>query len=1205
MRTNLRFALIVAACAGLVAVVWVLLHGGAPSPGRGDESAPAPAASGEHRPGPAAPSPRTPRTGRLDSGAIGGRVAVTEPSPGGDAVFRGAIVGRIRGYDGKPAANATVSLLQTAGEDRLMPPDTPAKREAQTREDGGFEVSGLPMGTYSVLARSNGYAQSQTALLSFEYPIADMDLKLALSGRVTGVVRDAAGQPVEGAVVWALQPAGPGRYGFSRSFAPSGRPESTLQLLPGPEKTGAEGAFRFTDLPAAPTHLLAMPSGAAAALSGRVQPTYDGLEMVVSPGGVISGRVVLGGSDEPVAGVTVIANGAIATEHVTTVTSEEGQFEFAALRPAVYELAVVDERFALAQGTIPQVQVREGEESDPVVVRVVPAASVAGRVLERDTDAPVAGVYVAARSEGLRTTMHVTTGADGAYAIRGMAPGKHRVFVAEPGLRRQPPTRGAATQASVALHEGQALEGLDFRVAAGGTIQGNVVDEAGTPAPFADVSINSAEGGRMRSEKADAQGFFAISDVTPGTRLMLRARRMHLVSPNAYPVDVPLDESAASVTLVVSPGASIQGQVVRSSGAPVEGAPVYITPPRSAYVQVDRMQVAGSNGTFGWDGLPGGEYQVGVAARDRADGAESPRVTVTLAPGEPGAPVSLVYDGPIEWESALETGETGNLFIRGRVTDPQGNPIAGADVHARSGTGFGHAAQTLYDGSFEIAGIASGNYSVSAFHRDYSPPDTREVRAGETNVVVVLQPSAKVSGQVIDAATGQPVQEFEVAEVSARQLEREQPLAYMNWEPFFDPDGRFSLAVGLGRVERVLVARAKGYAPEQQSIGQVASGQHLDNLVFRLRPGAVVEGTVRDAAGNAVPGAVIFQGTDERRSAALARTDASGAFRAAGLEPATLDLTASHPSYAPVTLTVSARLGAVTRADFVLGTGGTVEGYVTKGGQPLEGQTVSLNLANAHQNAVTDATGYYAFKRLPEGEGTVTVNLRGAASGDRRQYLNSQRSVIVADNSVTRADFEFSSQDASVEGVVTVEGVPASQAYVSLTVASSGGEQRTGTRIEANGFYRLENLSPGSASLDVSLRTGREGRNKTLHFELRAGQRLRQDVDFGPASSVTGTLGGVRSGEQAYIAVVPGEVQMEKPTLEEVQALSSLLSGYAEVSSDGTFVVENLEPGTYTIVGVAIAGEPQSELEAFANARYATQVIHVEAGQPLHVSLSL
>ncbi len=1130
---------------------------------------------------------------------------MTEPTPDGDVVFRGAIVGRIRGYDGKPAAKATVSLLQTAGEDRFMPPETPARREAQTREDGGFEVSGLPMGTYSVLARYSGYAQSNTALLSFENPIADMDLKLAKSGRVTGVIRNASGEPVEGVVVWALQSASPGRYGSPRGFAAPGGPESMLQLLPGSEKTGADGAFRFEDLPAAPTSVLAMPAGAAAALSGRVQPSYDGLEILLSPGGVISGRVLLGGSDEPVAGVTVIANGTIATEHVNAVTSGEGRFEFPALRPAVYELAVVDERFALAEGAIPQVQIRENEEGDPVVVRVVPAASVAGRVLERETGEPVPGVYVAARSEGLRSSVHVETGADGAYAIRGMAPGKHRVFVAEPGLRRLPAARGAASQASVSLHEGQALEGLDFRVAFGGTIQGNVVDEGGNPVPFADVAINSAEGGRMRAEKADAQGLFAFSDVTPGARLLLRARRMHLVSADAYPVDVPLDESAANVTLVVSPGARIQGQVIRSSGAPLEGAPVYINPARSANVQLDRMQVAGSDGTFGWDGLPGGEYQVGVAARDRAEGVESPRVTVTLAPGEESAPVSLVYDGPIDLESSLETGETGNLFIRGRVTDPQGNPISGADVHARSGTGYGHTAKTLYDGAFEIAGIAAGSYSVSAFHREYSPPDTREVRAGETNVVVVLQPSAKVSGQVIDAATGQPLQEFEVAEVSARQLERQQAMAYMNWEPFFDPDGRFSLPVGLGQVERVLVVRAEGYAPEQQSIGQVASGQRLDNLVFRLRPGAIVEGTVRDASGNAIPGAVIFQGTDERRNAALARTDTSGAFRAAGLEPGAADLTASHPSYAPATVTITTRLGAVTRADFVLGTGGTVEGYVTKSGQPLEGQTVSLNLSNAHQNAVTDATGYYAFRRLPEGEGTVTVNLRGQASGDRRQYVNSQRSVIVAENSVTRADFDFSSQDAVVEGMVTVEGAPASQAYVSLTVTSSGGEQRTGTRIEANGFYRLENLSPGSATLDVSLRNGREGRNKTLHFELRAGQRLRQDVDFGPVSSVTGTLRGVRSGEQAHIAVVPGEVQMEKPTLEDVQALSSLLSGYGEVSADGTFVVENLEPGTYTIVGIAIAGEPESELEAFANARYVTQVIHVEVGQPLQVSLSL
>ncbi len=1205
MRNNLRFALIIAANIALVAAVWLLLHGGESPSETGADSAADTVVSDVQQPGPGAVPPRIHPPERLDSGALGDRIATSKTSPDEAAAFRGALVGRIRGYDGNPSPGATVLLLQIAGEDRFIRPDAPVRREARSRQDGSFESPGLPLGTYSVLAHSGDHAQTQLAYLSLEAPIADVDLKLGPSGHVSGVVHDASGQPVEGAEVWALQSAVRSRYGAGRGFAPPGGPESLLQVLPGSQKTAADGAFRFTNLPAVSTRLLAMPSGTAAALSGPVMPPYDGLDILLVPGGVIHGRVVLGGSDEPVAGVTVVANGTFTTEHWKVVASDEGHFEFPALRPAVYELAVADERFALAQGAIPQVQIREGEESDPVQVHVVPAASVVGRVLKLDSGESVVGVSVAARSETLRSLVHVETAADGSYAIRGMTPGKHHVFVAEPRLRRLPAVRGAATQATVSLQEGQSLSGLDFRVRFGGMVQGQVVDEAGKPAPFADIMISRADGGGIRAEKADAQGLFAVTGATPGTQLLLRARRMHLVSQEAYRVDIPLDESSASATLVVSQGARLQGQVLRSSGAALEKAPVYLNSPRSANVPLDSLQLTGSGGTFAWDGLPKGEYLVGVAVRVQTAGVDPPRATVTLAPGEESAPVNLVYDGPIDGDDALESGETGDLSIRGRVTDPRGNPIPGADVYARSETGFGHTVQTFHDGTFEIAGIAAGNYSIGALHRDYMPADSHEVQAGEINVVMVLQPSARVSGQVIDAATGQPLPEFEVAEVSARQLEREQPAAHINWQPFFDPEGRFTLVMRLSRVERVLMARAEGYAPEQQFIGQAASGQHLDNLVFRLRPGAAVEGTVHDMSGKAIPGVSLFQGAEGQRSAALTRTDTNGAFRVAGLAAGATDLTASHPSYAPVTVTIITRLGTVTRADFVLGTGGAVEGYVSKNGQALEGQTVTLNLVNAHQNAVTDSTGYYEFRRLPEGEGTVTVSLRGDASGDRRQYLNAERSVIVADGQVTRADFEFSSQDAAVEGIVTVEGVPASMAYVSLTVASSSGEQRAGTRIEANGFYRLENLSPGSATLDVSLRTGRDGRSKSLQFELAAGQQLRQDVDFGPVSSVMGTLRGVRSDEQAHIAVISGEVQMDRPTLEDVQSFLVLMSGYGDVAADGTFVVENLEPGTYTLVGVAILGEPETELEAFANARYVTRVIQVEEGQPLQISLSL
>jgi len=52
-------------------------------------------------------------------------------------------------------------------------------------------------------------------------------------------------------------------------------------------------------------------------------------------------------------------------------------------------------------------------------------------------------------------------------------------------------------------------------------------------------------------------------------------------------------------------------------------------------------------------------------------------------------------------------------------------------------------------------------------------------------------------------------------------------------------------------------------------------------------------------------------------------------------------------------------------------------------------------------------------------------------------------------------------------------------------------------------------------------------------------------------------------------------------------------------------VVENLERGTYTVVGVAIAGTPETEYEAFMNARYVSQVIEVDPDSSIEITLDL
>ena len=94
----------------------------------------------------------------------------------------------------------------------------------------------------------------------------------------------------------------------------------------------------------------------------------------------------------------------------------------------------------------------------------------------------------------------------------------------------------------------------------------------------------------------------------------------------------------------------------------------------------------------------------------------------------------------------------------------------------------------------------------------------------------------------------------------------------------------------------------------------------------------------------------------------LARTDASGAFRAAASEPATSTDGAVVRARDPDGLRPPR---AVSAPPFVLGTGDRRRLCARRTAWKVR---PTLNLANAHQNAVTDATGYYAFKRLPEGE---------------------------------------------------------------------------------------------------------------------------------------------------------------------------------------------------------------------------------------------
>jgi hypothetical protein len=85
---------------------------------------------------------------------------------------------------------------------------------------------------------------------------------------------------------------------------------------------------------------------------------------------------------------------------------------------------------------------------------------------------------------------------------------------------------------------------------------------------------------------------------------------------------------------------------------------------------------------------------------------------------------------------------TGSVMIRGRVRDPEGQPIRAASVYLQSGPGQfpDIAALTRDDGSFSLAVREAGAYDVGARAQGFAPGSARVVVApGARDTAVEIQ----------------------------------------------------------------------------------------------------------------------------------------------------------------------------------------------------------------------------------------------------------------------------------------------------------------------------------------------------------------------------------------------------------------------------------------------------------------------------------
>lgn len=407
-------------------------------------------------------------------------------------------------------------------------PNWMRERYATSKQDGTFEIDGVPGGEMIVSAGAHLYAWREIAVMVSENTPA-MEIGLVTGGKIAGMVVAPDGTPAKGYLLLAGpgMPHGGAELNETGGFTFTNRPAGSYRLT---ANTGAGGAslefelaeneiredivlkigagrsirgivkgLRPEQLESAfisvwpesiRSQLSARPDGQGAYAvngipPGRTQVTVDAnmshgfnktidvpadkdvvLDIVFPPGVRLSGRITQ--AAKPVAAATVwvaLANGKGET-HYRTRTAEDGRYEIEGVPPGEYGVAV-------HEGTSRVVTIA----SDTVVDIDMPLVELGGRVVEDGGTAPIVGVGVHVTGVEPKTALvgrYKESDDSGQFRLIGLEPGELLLTVYKPGYemhREKISYSSPITNKTIALRKGGGVKVTVRRASFGGPLE--------------------------------------------------------------------------------------------------------------------------------------------------------------------------------------------------------------------------------------------------------------------------------------------------------------------------------------------------------------------------------------------------------------------------------------------------------------------------------------------------------------------------------------------------------------------------------------------------------------------------------------------------------------------------------------------------------------------------------------------------------------
>lgn len=462
-------------------------------------------------------------------------------------------------------------------------------------------------------------------------------------------------------------------------------------------------------------------------------------------------------------------------------TGPDGRYEFEALAPGSYTVRSVGAPAGApwiklhtwrphGMGTVELGRDEQGRKD----FRLPRGARMLGRVLDAQ-GRPVEGATVscgldAASENGPPSVYQVpgqcygasaTSDAGGSYILAALTQETYLIRVEPPeGTPFAPAAvRGiaAAEQADVAVQ--------DITLYEGGAMLCHVVGADGRPIAGAGVQMTIPAPGRFRARgverTTDEQGAFTVAGLATGRYdVHVRPAAGDRHGPKAFEGLPAVAGLTSGHRLELPIGAQVGGVVSSPDGRPVPGAVVMA---RYGYTSHGRA-VADAEGRYALVGLPATPDKTRHVPRHGPVNrlyAAPPAERPLLRSAEAGLPdLTLGGAGAVDVTLALA------VCIAGRVTDPDGQPVAGCTVAVHERTrgairGYG-STRADAEGHYRLGHLPAGQLYLVV-----SPPgeralaalatDQRRFTAGEETIVnVAMQKGAVLSGRVVDEA-GRPV----------------------------------------------------------------------------------------------------------------------------------------------------------------------------------------------------------------------------------------------------------------------------------------------------------------------------------------------------------------------------------------------------------------------------------------------------------------